>query len=427
MKKVARLLAVFFILAGCAKTGEDSSKGVPIKVAYWGGPAEIKIITQNITTWKKDHPGINVILEHTPYDGYTSKILTRIAGRSAPDLMCIEVNLFTAFRDKNIFLDLRPYLAKDASFNIDEFFPEVVRRFSREDKLFGLPRDTAPFACVYYNKRLFDKAGLSYPKDDWTLAELLEYAKALTIKENGRSVQYGFYGWAWQNFVYAYGGSIVDDVERPGRCTLDEPRSIAGLAFYSDMMNRYKVMPSATDIKNLGMGALDMFISGKLAMFNSGIWETPAFVDIKGFDWDVAMFPKGPDAIRGFGTGGSAYCILNTTKHPDEAWEVLKALSGERAQILLAESGLAQPANRRIAEGAHFAGSANKPLNKKMLNDAVKFAIYDPIHPTWREIQGLYIGPELDLVFNGEKSAEEAARKISLDVNKMLKKEETRL
>jgi multiple sugar transport system substrate-binding protein len=276
---------------------------------------------------------------------------------------------------------------------------------------------------VYYNKKLFNEVGISYPTDDWDWNQFLDKAEKLTKIGEGRVTQYGFYGWAWQNFVYSNGGKMVDNVENPTRFTLNESRALEGLQFYTDLMYKYKVMPSSVDIKNLGIGVQQMFIMGRIGMFCSGIWETPIFRKIKDFEWDVVMFPKGLSGERGFGTGGSAYCILKTTQHPKEAWEVVKALTGEKGQIMLAETGLAQPANRKIAEGVYWAESPKLPLNKKMLNEAVKYVVYEPFHPQWREAQELYINPQLDLVFNNETTPKEALDKIESEVNKLLKNE----
>lgn len=423
MKKSLFITLGLVFLLGCSGGARQGGK-VEIKVAYWGGPEEIEIFESLIDDWQKGHPEINVVLQHTPYSGYMSKILTRIAGRAAPDIICSEVNLFTAFSDKDIFLDLKEFVKNDPEFSIDDFFPEIVERFTVKGKLYAIPRDIAPFACVFFNKNIFDEEGIKYPYDGWDWSEMLDKAIGLTKRgPDGRVQRYGFFAWAWQNFVYSNGGKLVDDVESPTRILLDDPQTLEGLQYFADLMNVHRVMPTSNEIKNLGMGAQQMFMAGRIAMFASGIWETPALRSVKDFDWDVAMFPKGPEGVRGFGSGGSGYCILNTTKHPKEAWEVVKALTCDEGQIMLAESGLAQPANRRIASGEHWAENSNKPSNKKMLNDAVQYVIFDPFTPKWREIQELYIGPEFDLLFNGEKTAKEAVAEILPKVNTVLHEE----
>ena len=426
IKRSLAILAIPFILCSSGCSNKDSgipgrAKPVEIKVAFWGAPDEVNITADLIAKWQAAHPEILVRLEHTPYRGYVDKLLTRIAGRSAPDVICTEVDLFVTFQTKNVLLDLNDYVKDDPEFNAKAFYPEIVGRFTIDGKLYAIPRDTAPFACVYYNKKLFDVAGVPYPKDSWDMNDMLEKAKKLTkVDSDGRVAQYGFYAWAWQNFVYAFGGSLVDNVKDPKRCTLDSKGSLEGLQFYSDLINKYKVQPSSTTMTDLAMGVQGMFMNGRLAMFASGIWETPGLRKTPGVEWDVAMFPKGPKGIRGFGTGGSGYCILKTSSHPKEAYQVIKALTGKEAQMVLADTGLAQPAIIEIAEGPHWIGGDLPPRNKNMLNEAMKYVIYEPFHPAWREAKELYINPELDLLFLGKKTVVEAVSSFIKKVNELL-------
>lgn len=421
--RVAIIFAVItlgIVITGCGKK-EVKEDRPTIKVAFWGTPEEVEIIENIIEPWQRTHPQIKVELEHTPFSGYVNKILTRVAGGAAPDIICAEANLFASFWGKNIFLNLNPFLEKEKEFSVSDFFPEVVKRFTVNSNIYGIPRDTAPFACVYFNKKLFNEKKVSYPTDDWTWQDLLNKAKQLSeFDPQGRPLRYGFYTWAWQNFIYSNAGSLVDNVANPKRCLLDTPASLEGLEFYVDLIHKYKVSPAPSALMNMGMGVQMMFVSGKLAMLGSGIWETPILRKQENFEWDVVMFPKGPQGIRGFGTGGSAYCILKTTKYPDEAWEVVKALTSKEAQTILADSGLAQPANRLIAESEHFALDNKLPRNKKMLNVAVKYVTYSPFHPRWREINELYIVPESDLIFNAQETVEEGIAKIVPEINKLL-------
>lgn len=423
-KKTSRLFLIFvFLLAGCFGKPEDSKTSAPveIRVAFWGAPEEIGIITDSIKTWQETHPNISVRFEHTPFSGYASKILTRIAGGAAPDIVATEVNMFVSFASKRVLEDLGPYVSRDAEFSLDDFYPAVVRRFTVGGKLLAIPRDTAPFACVFYNKDLFDKEGVAYPADDWTWEDLLDKAKRLTrTDEMGRVTQYGFYGWAWQNFLYSAGGAMVDNVENPTECRLGTEPSKMGLQFYADLINKHRVMPAPVALANLGMGIDIMFSSGRLAMFLSGIWETPTLRNYN-FKWDVAIFPTGPTGVRRVGTGGTGYAILKSSRHKQESWEVVKALTGPEGQAELARRGLAQPALREVAESSAFAQNSDPPANKKMLNRAVEDVVYDPFHPKWREIEAKIISPELELLFNGKETAEEAVEKMVPQVNEFLK------
>ncbi len=423
IKKLLVILVIPFLIAssGCAQKDSGKPRPVEIKVAFWGAPDEISITEEIVAKWQAGHPEIFVKLEHTPYRGYADKLLTRIAGRAAPDIICTEADLFVTFQSKNVLLDLNPYIKEDPDFDIKGFYPQIIDRFTVNGSLYAIPKDTAPFACVYYNKKLFDEAGLAYPKDDWDMQDMLDKAKRLTkADKDGRISQYGFYAWAWQNFVYAFGGSLVDNVKKPSKCVLDSKESLDGLQFYADLINKYKVQPSSITMTDLAMGVQGMFMTGRLAMFASGIWETPGLRKARSLDWDVAMFPKGPKGIRGFGTGGSGYCILKTSAHPKEAYQVIKALTGKESQGFLADTGLAQPAIMEIAQGPRWLSGGLPPANKKMLNDAMKYVIYEPFHPAWREAKDLYINPELDLLFLGKKTAKEAVVKFIGKVNGLL-------
>jgi len=417
-------LATAFFFSGCGQAARQDGV-VEVKVAFWGSPEEIDIITHSIADWQTAHPKIKIIFEHTPYTGYDSKILTRIAGGAAPDIIATEVDYFVTFASKNVLEDLSAYLEQNtADFSSKDFFPTILGRFTVNGRILAIPRDVAPFACVFYNKKLFDEAGVAYPTDDWTWDDMLRIARALTKNdENGRITQYGFYGWAWQNFIYGNGGAMVDDVKNPTKTLLDDPRSIEGLQFYSDLINLYKVMPTPVALANLGMGIDLMFSSGRLAMFMSGIWETPGLRNYN-FEWDVVMSPKNAKGIRAFGSGGSGYSILKSSKHKQEAWEVVKALTGAGGQAQLAQRGLAQPSRISVSEGENWATSPLPPANKKMLNEAVKYIIFSPFHPRWREIQEKYLLPQLDLVFNGKKTAAEVLKDVAPQINEILQSQD---
>ncbi len=417
--KIILILNLFSIL-GCGKNEaqKDISK---IRFAFWGSPEEVEIITVTIKEWEKKNPNVDVILEHTPYGGYISKILTRIAGGDAPDIIAAEVGLFTNFWSKGVFLNLSPFIDVDSSFSTQDYFPEIVNHFSVDDQVYGIPRDIAPFACIYYNKRLFDAAGIPYPNDDWSWDDLLDVAQKLTIiDEDGKVKRYGFYTWAWQNFILSNGGVLVDNVKNPQRLMFDSPESMQGLSFFSDLILKYRVSPTPSALINMGMGVQMMFMTERLAMLGSGIWETPALRKIESFDWDVVMFPKNSFGIRKFATGGTAYCILKGTQNPQLAWEVLKALTSKKAMQDLASMGLAQPAMIEVAAGSLWAQNNEKPYNKGMLNEAVQYVVFPPFHPKWREAEELYVKPALDLIFNGTKSIEEVVPHMNAEGTKLL-------
>ncbi len=418
LKTVCFIITSLFLLNSCGDVFVPKKR---LEIAIWGNIKELKIIEETIKIYNKKYPDVKVTIAHAPQgQGYIDKLLTRAASGSMPDILFCEVNFVDQFIEKNMLLDVSDLIKNDKEIKEDDYFPQIINRFKKGKKLFGLPRDVAPFACIFYNKNLFDQEGLPYPKDNWDMKKFLDTAKKLTKRDgNELATQYGFYGWSWQNFVYCYGGRIVDNVENPKKCILNSKVAIEALTFYRDLIYKYKVMPAP---HTLEMGFNEMFMTGKIAMYGSGIWETPVLRDIKSFDWDVVMFPKGPTGKRGYATGGSGYAISSTTKNKELAWELLKMMSGEYSQIKLAQSGLAQPALKKLAYGLYWAKDPNPPKNKGMLNEAVKYIVFNPFITRWSEIEQKSINQRIDLIIRDQIDIKKALNEIVKEVDVELKK-----
>ena len=287
-----------------------------------------------------------------------------------------------------------------------------------------IPRDIAPVSCLYYNKKLFDEAGLRYPKNNWTWKDLVRNAKRLTKRDStGRVIQFGLVeDWnLFDLYVLNNGGSYADNIQYPRRCALDSRNAIYAIKFRRDLIYKYKVSPSPAQLSMMGgVGTSELFVSGKAAMFVSGIWKTPMFRQIKDFDWDIALFPKGPMAKRpGYPGGGSGYGIIKTTKHPEEAWKLVTYLAGEKGQIQLAQTGLAQPAIKRLAKSKYFLDN-KKPKNKKILLTACKYIVYTPFSDKWPEMFYSYILPQWDQIWlnKNKEPIEKIIKKTVKEANK---------
>jgi multiple sugar transport system substrate-binding protein len=408
---IALSLFAGIVFSGCSALGPK----VPVTVSYWGDAKEIAIIEGIVAAWSKKHPGIKVILQHTPSGRYQDKIISQIVGGEAPDVMFCGTGVFVNLYKRNVLMPLNSLLSNDTDFNLQEFYPAIAEYFTVDNTVYAIPRDIAPIACVYVNKNLFQEAGLDLPTDNWTTDDVVRLAKQLTRRDaNGIVSQYGFSsGWFWMNWLFTFGGSQVDDIKKPTRLMFSSPGSKKGLEFYHDLMWKHQVSPKPGATDQTGA---DLFMTGRVAMYASGIWEAPQFRTITAFDWDVVMFPKSPTGRRGYLGGGAGYGIYSGTKHVKEAWEVLKCLSGDDGQIQMAEAGLAQPAKMSLARGPAFMQDGKMPLNKKMLDEATKFCVWDPFSQSMYEIMNGVVYPSLDLYFQNQKSLDEVLTKIEREV-----------
>lgn len=413
------LLAVAFLfMAGCSPSSPTAS--IVLKCTDWGDASESKILNQSTREFEQAHPGVQVEMDHIPYAEYITKLLTEFSGGSAPDVMGINAEQLPSFASKGILLDLNPYIAKDPEIHLADFYPEVVAHYTVDGTLTALPKDIAPVAVIYYNKKMFDEAGLPYPKSDWDYRQFLFDAQQLTRKDAaGRILRYGFadeWGAAWDDWVYDFGGTLVDDQAHPTRCTLDSPQAIAGVGFRRDLIWQYHVAPEPSSLTAMGgAGNSELFINGKAAMLYSGIWKTPLFRQIKGFDWDVVEFPKGPGGKRGFPMSASGYGVVKSCKHPDLAYDLIKSLAGPEGDRYLAQTGLAQPALKAVANSTAFL-DGQAPQSKGFLLGAVQYGHFQPMDPHENEWLAL-VNSALDRVWNGEAEVAPTLRKITAEIN----------
>jgi ABC-type glycerol-3-phosphate transport system substrate-binding protein len=327
----------------------------------------------------------------------------------------VEVNNFVDLYLRGALEPLNPYIQAD-HFDLSSYYPQVLDRFTVDNQTYVIPRDTAPIGVIYYNKKAFDEAGVPYPNDDWTWDDFVaDGKKVMKTDASGKVTRWGFVDdWPlFDSWVYDAGGSFADNIKHPTKWTFaTDPNTLKGIQFRADMMNKYKMMlPPAGLTAMGGMGTGDMFTNGTVAMFLSGLWKTPTFRQAKDLKWDVAMFPKNPNGYRAFSTGGSGYGILKTSAHKKESWDLVKYISGEEGAKKLAATGLAQPAIMSVSNSPLFLDGQD-PKNKKMILEAMKYVKYNPMCKNWFEVHDSIIGPELEKVWNGTETAEQAMENL---------------
>ena len=183
------------------ETSSDENTGEPvtIQVAVSGSAQEIDIHQQKFDLYMKEHP--NVTIE--PIDIGSErfqKLMTLISSGTAPDIIYINEWCYSlAYR--NVLLSLDDYIANDSDFDLGEYPESLLTPLRYEDKLYALPQEVSPFV-IYYNKDMFNAAGVKLPTDDWTVDDFYAAAKALT---NPEKKVYGYrHPGAWADQVLGW-------------------------------------------------------------------------------------------------------------------------------------------------------------------------------------------------------------------------------
>jgi ABC-type glycerol-3-phosphate transport system substrate-binding protein len=158
-----------------------------------------------------------------------------------------------------------------------------------------------------------------------------------------------------------------------------------------------------------------------MVFFMAGIWMTPEFQKITDFDWDVAMFPRGPGGERRFVAEGSGYSITRKCRNPQEAWRLVKFMGGEPGQTILSRPALTQPAIMKLANSPLFL-TPERPKNKRIVVDGAKLAVYRPFTPRWSEVEQNYLNPQINLIMSPDEKVriplEQGLRDVCARINR---------
>lgn len=424
MVRRVSLVTLFIILAagiltGCSRRAEE--RAITLRLVSWGNEREAKSLRSLIADFERDHPAIKVELQITPHSRVFDKLMISTAGGRPPDVSRVSSIWFHPCAAKGLFEELGPYVAEDKSFDLNDFYPEAVEAWGKyRGKLYCIPTDIDVYA-MYYNKDLFDRAGLPYPDWSWDWQKYIEAAGKLTrTDERGRRLQWGTaVDQFWQSYIYQNGGSIVSDDLK--RCTLDEPAAYEAIQWESDLINKYHVAPSAED--SAEVGAMKLFATGRIGMYISGSWAAELqFRDlIKDFTYDVAPLPKGKERATFF--GGAAYAMLSRSQHKKEAWELVKWMTGPEYQRRAALDSQIIPSRRSVAESGAYLKQNNPPMHRRVFLEMIQYGRANPPVPVSPEMNEI-IGAELSLAILSKKSAKEACEKVTPVIDQLLRHQE---
>lgn len=388
----------------------------PVEITYYtfsASPNYMEQLGQMIQLFEASHPNIKVKVETAPFDQYFTKLQTLVAGGTAPDVFELNYENFVTYADKGLLLDLSPMMTADTTLNPDVYSERANSAFSYNGMQLGLP---ASFSTVvlYYNKDLFDKAGVAYPTADWTWADAVEAGQKLNDPANG---VWGLYSGVhfWEFYKKAAQNNCKFFNDDKTEVLINSPECVQALQTMVDMVNQDKVIPSSADMAGQSDG--DMFLAGKLAMDVSGIWMFGSYKDAP-FQWDIAMEPgMANKATHFFANGVSAFAA---TKHSAEAYEWIKFFTSdpEMAKIRIA-AGWELPALKDPALFEDYL-KQTPPANRQVVIDSLEYAIVPPVIVRQSEMQD-GVNKLLEQVMLGELTAQEALDQAKTLLEELIK------
>jgi multiple sugar transport system substrate-binding protein len=393
-------MAASLLLAACGAGAKPAASISPAEITFmmWGAPEEQTVWQAVVDDFQAANPNLKVKVEVSDWDSYWTKLNTLFAGGTPPDVFAMDAPLYLDWQSRGALLNLQSYIDANAGF-LDGFYPQTLTAYKLNDGYYGLPRDFQT-VVLFYNKDMFDAAGVAYPTGDWTYDDLMSAAKKLTKDTNadGKTDQYGLWTdtWDmelfWSEAIWANGGEII---------STDHTKTLiaeggAGDAWkYIDSLYKAGVMPTPTTAGEYGT---DLFQSGNAAMTTIGHWAVPGYVAAK-INFGVAPMPKGP---KGSATSvnSAGFVVAKDSKNPDAAFEFIKFALSEAGQKRLAELGFAIPVLKSVAESDAYLKQAGD-LDQKVFLDSLAFAHMKPVFKGYEEWAGV-VGDGLIPVWDGE-------------------------
>lgn len=331
--------------ASTSTTSSSASSGETVTLTFTGweaSPLETEAVENGIKIFEEQHPNIKV--SYTPGlsgSEYTAKLLSSAAAGSLPDIMFMQSADYRTFASKGIIMDITNRF--DDEFSLDDFIDSSRQIMDIDGHVYGVSSCTV-MPIIYYNKDIFDAAGVAYPSSDpadcWTIDEFREVTKKLTTDD-----VYGCYGFEsngmWPALLNENGGHYFDDTYTAANFNTDENKEVF------KQLKAIRVedgsAPDAATLENVGMSAVQMLETGKIAMLCDGSWSLQE-IAASGMNVGKAPLPS----FKTVSSSGQAHlhCINANTQHPEEAWEFIKFLSGKEYQSSLISSGLWMP-NRK--------------------------------------------------------------------------------
>ncbi|MBO7349011.1 MAG: sugar ABC transporter substrate-binding protein [Spirochaetales bacterium] len=433
MKKLLTIALVALIaVSAFAQGASEASKG-QVTLEWWTWDATMAD-TNNaiIAAYEATHPNVKINNTIIPTDGgaYATQLAIMAQQKNLPDVFTISSGNLEDWAEIGYLRNLDELIAKDKTI-FDQFYKgmfDAVKDVAKTDYYCAIP--FAYVSCdLFYNKDMFDAAGLAYPNENWTWDDFVKAAKALTIDKNGDGEidQWGYYGYGRyaeaQAWVIANNGTLINNKMR----FEPDKNALEALHFFTDLVLKDKVAPMPKDMT--AMKYNNIFPNALCAMFVDGGWQVNDFRSKIGdkFRWGVTRVPNGPSAKETWTFGWpDSYVLSPTTAHPDEAWDFVKFAAGGGLSADQVMGGKLS-AYKAIVESPEFVDMTQQPYgDMELFREHANDKFMTTYTKSWSEWTGygaaenMGFAGAVDSILNGEDSFDGAMKKATDGINKIL-------
>lgn len=422
---VAMTAVMTLSFAACGSKSSDEgekksegSKDAKLTVAIWDSNQEpgLKEIMNDFT----EETGVEVDIQVTPWGDYWTMLEAATQGGDMPDVFWMHSDQIATYAQyDDILLNLSDKIEKSDKIDLNNYPENLVNIYKNEagDQL-AIPKDIDTCA-VWYNKTMFDEAGIPYPTSDWTWEDFREIAKKLTNPEKnqyGTSIKPGSYQESWYSTIYAYGGEVIsEDKTKSG---FDNPKTIEAMQLIENIIKDGS-MPDYTVVAE--NNTEELMMAGTVAMTFQGSWMIPdmASNDFIKENCDIAPLPKGPNGTKSI-SNGLGWAASAQGEHTEEAWKLIEYLGSKEAQQKQAELGVTMAAYKGVSDAwKNSHPEFNMQAYLDMLDDAQAY-------PSSKNTQVWYQVLMERMVdgFSGAKPMDQVCKDFAVEMNQFLAEEQ---
>lgn len=355
--------------------------------------------------FEQANPDIKVQIETIPYDEYFTKLQTAVAGGTAGDAFELNYENFVTYLENGSLAELT---------NVDSgaYKPSLLEAFARDGKQYGLPESFSNVVLIY-NKDRFAQAGVAEPTADWTWADEQAAAEKLTNEAKG------FWGdyqpvtfFEFYKALAQTGGEFLNADKSAAAFNSPEGRAAAEFL----VSKPGTTMP--TEAQGAGTPDFDtnLFKSGKLAMWHTGIWMFSGLAEAP-FEWDIVVEPGNTTKASAMFTNGAVVSAASKNKAAAEKWVSFLTSSDTMVETRLATSWELPP----VADESKLASylDQDKPANRQAVFDSLEATVLPPVIERQQEMQDV-VTEELGNAAAGRKSVAQALADAEQAVNALL-------
>lgn len=360
MKKLISVLMAMTMLlsiiglAGCSKKDDSTSSGGKVEVTYaiWGTANEQTTTQAVADQFNASQDKIHVTVTAIPNETYPESLNTMATGGNLPDCGMMREDMVIPWSMNGKLADLSQMYAGSDSQPVTN----AAYKYNGKTVAYSTCNENL---VMYYNKDMFDKAGVAYPPTSidnaWTWDQFVSTAKQLTLDKNGKHpddagfdanniTQYGCmvenFTWQLEEWCLSNGGGFYNS--DGSQVAIGDDASIEALQKVADLYLVNHVAPLSVGQTDDGVSR--SLIAGTVAMTTNGTWNVGTCLNTAkadGLNYGIAVLPYMKNKVILATAGANA--VFSSSKHQAEAMEWLKWYSKEENGWSLISSGIWMP------------------------------------------------------------------------------------